>query len=174
MEKLTDDAILDQIFGTSPSNTYLEEDASANKLSPELLMTLKQIEFDALSLAEQHKYEESAAKFTKAIELCPSYGSAYNNRGQVYRLMNKTEDALRDIEHALKYGGAEILKQAYTQRGLIRRDCGNTKEAEDDFRMGAKYGNKFAKAVVRSNPYAQLCNDIVSIAMSELNGGHHC
>jgi hypothetical protein len=52
---------------------------------------------------------------------------------------------------------------------------GNEKESQEDFRLGAQYGNDVAKAMVKNNPYAKLCNNIVSLAMAELNAknDHH-
>jgi tetratricopeptide (TPR) repeat protein len=66
---------------------------------------------DALELAEQGKLEQAISEFTKAIELCNHYASAYNNRAQTYRLMNLPGLAMKDIEKAIEFGSQQTLKQ---------------------------------------------------------------
>ena len=121
-------------------------------------MRLKQLEMDALALAEQGDIDGSIAEFSKAIQLCPTYASAYNNRGQAFRLKGLSEQALTDVCKAIELGSGSpsTLMQAYTQRAVLYRQMGKTKEAELDFQKGAQYGNPLAKAVVKNNPFAKL------------------
>ena len=44
------------------------------------LMRLKQIEQDAVDMAEHGNITGSIDKFSEAISICPIYASAYNNR----------------------------------------------------------------------------------------------
>ena len=57
--------------------------------------------------------------------------------------------------------------QAFTQRGMIYRLEGDDRKAAEDFKRGAALGNAFAKSmVIQMNPYAALCNKMLSQAMS--------
>lgn len=95
--------------------------------------------------------------------------SAYNNRAQVFRILDKDDEALLDIENAIELGttgsSRNVLKQAYTQRAVIKKKQGDKYGADRDFAMGAQHGNEIAKGMVRQNPFAKLCNRIVSEAM---------
>lgn len=121
-------------------------------------MRLKQLELDALALAKAERIDEAILGLTKAIDLCPEYPSAYNNRSQAYRIKNMMPEALKDIDNAIRYGqhSPSILSQAYTQRAIIHKRNGNDVESEQDFLKGSLYGNPVAKAMVQNNPYAKL------------------
>ncbi|KAJ3151515.1 Tetratricopeptide repeat protein 36 [Geranomyces variabilis] len=136
----------------------------------QLLERLKALEQEAVYLAEQKDVEGGIAKLDECILLCPEYASAYNNRAQAYRLKGENDKALGDLDFAIKHGEGNppILKQAYTQRAIIRKAQGNEVGAESDFAQGARFGNEIAKAAVKNNPYAKMCNAIVMEAMSKL------
>ena len=57
-----------------------------------------------------------------------------------------------------------MLKQAYTQRAVIKKKQGDESGADRDFAMGAQHGNDFAKGMVRQNPFAKLCNQVLCLA----------
>ena len=57
-------------------------------------MEVKQIEREAIRLAEEGKYEDSIDSFTNAIRIKPNWASAYNNRAQTYRLAGQTAGEL--------------------------------------------------------------------------------
>ena len=40
--------------------------------------------------------------YTKAIQLKPNYAEAYNNRGVIYKELNKMDLALKDLKESLK------------------------------------------------------------------------
>ena len=62
--------------------------------------------------------------------------------------------------------------QSFTQRGMIYRLEGEDDKAVEDFKKGAALGNAFAKSmVVQMNPYAALCNKMLSEAISGLQRG---
>ncbi|KND02660.1 uncharacterized protein SPPG_01746 [Spizellomyces punctatus DAOM BR117] len=134
------------------------------------LTRLKMIEQEAVILAEHNDLVGSIDKLNECISLCPEYASAYNNRAQAFRLKGQVKEALEDLERALEYGvgNASVLKQAYTQRAIIRKSQGDAAGAESDFAQGARYGNEVAKAAVRNNPYAKMCNAMVMEAMTKL------
>ena len=72
----------------------------------EITLKVKQIEKEAIKLAEQGMYEDSIDSFTNAIRIKPNWASAYNNRAQTYRLAGKTTGELilnSDQDQLLKY-----------------------------------------------------------------------
>ncbi|KAJ3368318.1 Tetratricopeptide repeat protein 36 [Kappamyces sp. JEL0680] len=174
-----DSSVLDAIFnakGTAHALILPEGEIVLNpatgpeqEIEPGLLMQLRQLETDAVSLAEEKRYQQALELLTRAIDQCPTYASAYNNRAQTYRLMNLTKEALLDIEKAIELGGPSTLKQAYTQRAIIKKSLGDQTGSDEDFAKGAQFGNDTAKAMVKENPYAKLCNQMISEAMAKLS-----
>nr|KAJ3417793.1 Tetratricopeptide repeat protein 36 [Polyrhizophydium stewartii] len=147
MARPTDDQILDAIFAGA-------------RIDDRTLMQLKQLESDAVALAEQNDLAKALETLTRAVELCPTYASAYNNRAQVQRLLGNEAAAYDDLCKAIEHGSTtqsqQTLKQAYTQRAILRRKRGDEAGAEADFAKGAQYGNEIAKGMVKNNPYAKL------------------
>ena len=93
---------------------------------------------------------------------------------QVYRLQNQVDLALSDLNTTiqLSQGHGRVAELAHTQRGLIRRLQGHDEGALDDFKAAAKLGSRFAqKQVVAMNPYAALCNQMLSEAFGKLKRG---
>ncbi|RKP10119.1 tetratricopeptide repeat protein 36 [Thamnocephalis sphaerospora] len=147
-------------------------EAQPPAIPEELLAKLKALEKEGVQCAEANNLAGAIEKFSKAVELCPTYASAYNNRAQARRLQGDLDGAFLDLGHAIEYavGDAAILKQAYTQRGIIQKARGNADAAFQDFERGARYGNPVAKeAAVRENPYAKMCNAIMVEAMNKLH-----
>ncbi|KAF9918027.1 Tetratricopeptide repeat protein 36 [Lobosporangium transversale] len=174
-----DARILDMVF--NPEGTMLpdkETEAMLNNapiaIEPELLKRLKDMEAEAVLLAEKDDINGAIAKFTEVIELCPTYASGYNNRAQAYRIQENTTAALQDLNKAIEHGNGQpaILKQAYTQRGIIKKLSGDKDGAQVDFERGARFGNPVAKAVaVQDNPISQLCGAMVMEMLNkEING----
>ncbi len=61
--------------------------------------------------------------------------------------------------------------QALTQRALLRKTEGDDEGALEDFKKAAALGSSFAKAqVIQLNPYAALCNKMLSEAFQKLKG----
>ena len=89
----------------------------------------------------------------------------------MYRLQNQVDLAVADLDTTiqLSQGHGKVAEQVHTQRGLIRRlDEG----ALEDFKAAAKLGSRFAqKQVVSMNPYAALCNQMLSEAFGKLRRG---
>ncbi|KAJ1340158.1 hypothetical protein BSLG_004450 [Batrachochytrium salamandrivorans] len=125
-----------------------------------MLMQLKQYEQDAVGLAETGDMDGAYASLSRAIDMCPTYASAYNNRAQVLRLQTKDDAAYDDLCQAITHGtlirNQHTLKQAYTQRAIIKKKRGDLSGADEDFIKGAQYGNEVAKGMVKNNPYAKL------------------
>lgn len=55
----------------------------------------KQLEIKAIIEAEKAHYDKALSLLTTAIDKTPYKCSLWNNRGQVYRLMNKDEGSIR-------------------------------------------------------------------------------
>ncbi|KAI8922824.1 hypothetical protein BC831DRAFT_474051 [Entophlyctis helioformis] len=182
MAKLTDDQILDAIFNNhgeialpsvydaTPRATAAA--AAASLIDDSTLMQLKQLEQDAVGQAEQGDLAAAHATLSRAVTLCPVYASAYNNRAQVLRLLGRPDEAYDDLCKAIDHGtttnSQQTLKQAYTQRAIIKRSRGDEAGADQDFAKGAQYGNEIARGMVKNNPYAKLCNAMVTEAMARL------
>ncbi|OAJ40597.1 hypothetical protein BDEG_24310 [Batrachochytrium dendrobatidis JEL423] len=168
--RLTDDEILNAVFhgggeislpGTFGDQTAeAAAAAAASKISDSMLMQLKQLEQDAVGLANEGDLDGAYTVLSKAVDQCPTYASAYNNRAQVLRLQEKDDAALDDLCKAIEYAtptrSQTTLKQAYTQRAIIKKKRGDVAGSEQDFAKGAQFGNEVAKGMVKSNPYAKL------------------
>ncbi|KAI8807064.1 tetratricopeptide repeat protein 36-like protein [Cladochytrium replicatum] len=166
--------VLNLIF--NPESGYAPAaDSTESEPLPEpderTLAQLKAIELEGVRLAEKNALTSALEAFTKATELWPTYASVYNNRAQLYRLLGNTDAARADLDTAIRcgVGNSTVLKQAYTQRAILRRQQGDGEGAEADFAQGARYGNEVAKSVVKNNPYAKLCGDMVQQAMAKLS-----
>jgi hypothetical protein len=83
---------------------------------------------------------------------------------------------LSDLNTAIQLSGGHgkvaELALDLTQRGLIRRLQGCDEGALEDFKAAAKLGSRFAgKQVIAMNPYAALCNQMLSEAFGKLRRG---
>ncbi|KAG0334691.1 Tetratricopeptide repeat protein 36 [Podila humilis] len=170
-----DAKILDMVF--NPEGTMLpdkETETMLRMIEPELLKKLKDLESEAVLLAEKDDINGAIGKFTEIIDLCPTYASAYNNRAQAYRIQENNEAAIKDLDKAIEHGNGQtaILKQAYTQRAIIKKLKGDKDGAQVDFERGARFGNPVAKAIsVQDNPISQLCGAMVMEMLNkELSG----
>jgi len=117
---------------------------------------------------------KSISIFTKSIEVAPRRASGYNNRAQAHRLKGNIEDALEDLNNAinLSEGKGAVAGYAFCQRGLIRQLKGKKDDAISDYQSAAKLGSEFAKTMlVQLNPYAALCNQMLSEVIQKLKTG---
>ena len=80
--------------------------------------------------------------------------------------------ALTDLEEALKLckeSHSNTKCRALLQRGLIYRKLKQLEESNEDFNEAAKMGSKFARKMLSENtelnPYAKMCNQIMSEVM---------
>lgn len=123
--------------------------------------TVKSMEAEAVSLADTDS-KQALSLLSNIITANPKYGSAYNNRAQLYRLLNNTKLALNDLESAIQFGDVHVIGKAYSQKAIILNELGKEEEAQCAFECGAKYGNLFCKQqAVKNNPYAAMCNAAV-------------
>ncbi|XP_049778970.1 tetratricopeptide repeat protein 36 [Schistocerca gregaria] len=173
-----DREILDTIFNPlGPLADKLPDEATDESVKDEedesdpTVKAAKQLEMDAVTLAESGNIEAAINLFTKAIATAPSRPSAYNNRAQAYRLGGKISEAVADLNLAIQLsnGRGKSGCQALCQRGIIHRKEGNDDLAKEDFKAAANLGSKFAKhQLVEMNPYAALCNQMLHDVMKKL------
>uniref|UniRef100_A0A3B4AS90 Tetratricopeptide repeat protein 36 n=1 Tax=Periophthalmus magnuspinnatus TaxID=409849 RepID=A0A3B4AS90_9GOBI len=137
----------------------------------ELLKQVKELETRGVSAAEAGDLEGALQLFSQAIQLLPGRASAYNNRAQALRLQGNTAGALQDLDRAVELSGSSgrTGSQALVQRGLLRRLMCQNDEAREDFTKAAALGSEFAQQqVVLLNPYAALCNRMLSEVIHKL------
>jgi len=174
-----DNAVLTRIFNPNLpyGDTYEEErlkNEDAVEVETDEIKEAKQLELEGVQQAEEGNVERALELFNQAIELAPTHASAYNNRAQALRLRGDTQGALQDLNKAIETsrGRGKAACQAYTQRGLIKRLEEDEEGAKEDFNNAANLGGQFAKQLlVAMNPYAALCNQMLSDVMSRMRQG---
>jgi len=110
--------------------------------------------------------------FNELIETSPLRASLYNNRAQLFQMLNKPDDAMSDLNQAIQHCvlSRKVASQAYAQRAVLYRVQGDNDAARLDFEKAASFGNAWAKRMaVQLNPYAALCNQMLAQAMKELS-----
>lgn len=135
----------------------------------------KEVELEGVKCAEVGNFGASIEFFTRAIKIAPWRPSCHNNRAQAYRLNGDVDSAFNDLNEAIRLGEGKKGKticQAYCQRALIHKLRRRDAKAEEDFRRAANLGSQFAKAqLVQMNPYAAMCNNMLSDVMRKLQEG---
>ncbi|ORY24275.1 hypothetical protein BCR33DRAFT_860352 [Rhizoclosmatium globosum] len=178
-----DTKVLDAIFSQDFSGLAQEENPTTSNLNPnkpslnyplpttETLAQLQILESKGVAAAESNDLESALSFFSSAIDSWPWHPSALNNRAQTLRMLGRDADAMRDINDAIEYALAQqnegVLKMAYAQRAILRKNEGNMSGAEEDLLKAAKLGNETARAAVKNNPYAKMCNAMVSELMAQ-------
>uniref|UniRef100_A0A8R1HNA9 TPR_REGION domain-containing protein n=1 Tax=Caenorhabditis japonica TaxID=281687 RepID=A0A8R1HNA9_CAEJA len=177
MSSAHDRAVLNQILNplmptsdSGPGDVHLEADTVDHPQYTES----QQLEKEGVALAEGGKVREALEKFSEAISTCPLNPSAYNNRAQAYRLSQQPDEALEDLNEALRLAGAKSRTacQAYVQRASIWRLQGDDEKARADFAAAAELGSSFAKMqLVALNPYAAMCNKMLAEVFEKVKTG---
>jgi len=178
MEKITDEEILDIILNPTgislidynQKNNLKEETIYMKQYSEDKITRARELEIEAIRKAEKKLYDEALELFEKAFKVTPQNPSLLNNRAQTYRLKGENQLAMKDLDDAINLceGDKIVAKQAYTQRGLIKELNGDEEGARKDFEMGAKFGSSIARQeAIKLNPYAKLCNQMLSEAMKK-------
>ncbi|CAM1293127.1 TTC36 (predicted) [Pycnogonum litorale] len=176
----------EQVYDEEVPSDLVDEDESS--CVPENVQESKKMELEAIKLAETGDINPAVELLDKALELTPDRPSVYNNRAQALRLVGNADDALKDLNMAIKLSNYEddiigdgnehkvkcprSVCQAYCQRALIHRLRGDDESALEDFQRAAKLGNQFAKSqIVAMNPYAAMCNRMLSDVVEKLRIG---
>ena len=125
---------------------------------------------------KRKKKNEGKRKRTECFHLFPC-AAGYNNRAQALRLNGDTQGAMEDLEEAIRLSrnnprSTKAHGQALCQRGILKRLDGNSEGALEDFKKAACLGSPFAKQmVVKMNPYAALCNQMLADVMQKMKDG---
>ncbi|XP_028275423.1 tetratricopeptide repeat protein 36 [Parambassis ranga] len=173
-----DRAVLQAIFNpTSPygdipglnqEEELIDDDSG---FDTELLKQVKELEMRGVSAAEAGDLQAALQLFSQAVRVLPQRASAYNNRAQALRLQGDTAGALQDLDQAITLSGGtgRTACQALVQRGLLHRLERQDDEARADFEKAAALGSEFARQqAVALNPYAALCNKMLSEVINKL------
>nr|XP_021188529.2 tetratricopeptide repeat protein 36 homolog [Helicoverpa armigera] len=124
---------------------------------------------EGVRLAEAGKLEQALEKMTRGVQAAPDRAAGYNDRAQLLRMMKNDDDAMSDLDRALELTAGKQSRAralALCQRGVLLRKRGNDDDARVVFTEAAKLGSSFAKKqVVELNPYAALCNQMLSQVM---------
>eukprot|EP00753_Platysulcus_tardus_P012560 PLAT3423.1.p1 GENE.PLAT3423.1~~PLAT3423.1.p1 ORF type:complete len:368 (-),score=187.52 PLAT3423.1:134-1111(-) len=148
-----------------------EEDAAA-------IAALDAEEESAKTEAVPH-YEAALALLDEAIAAAPRYASAYNNRAQVLRLLERWDEALDSCHRAIALAkpiflnddageaaqrrAHTVLRQAYMQRAGLFARTGEEEEELADLERAAKLGSNFARMITSErNAFATLCHSAVT------------
>ena len=82
------------------------------------------------------------------------------------------KDLDKAIELAYKYQDNKVLSLAMAQKGSIFRLQNKDSEALECFKIAADKGNRFARQqCVSLNPYAALCNQMLSDMFAKVKRG---
>ncbi|XP_007494765.1 tetratricopeptide repeat protein 36 [Monodelphis domestica] len=170
----------DTPFGDVPGLDLGEDQIEENQVADDddifpgdLLEQTKNLELQGVTAAESGNLSTALEKFSQAINLLPGRASAYNNRAQARRLQGDMAGALEDLDCAilLSRGQGQVACQSYVQRGLLFRLQGRDDDARSDFEKAAHLGSPFARRqLVLLNPYAALCNRMLTDMMRQLQG----
>jgi tetratricopeptide (TPR) repeat protein len=95
---------------------------------------------------EASAYEDAVHYFTEIIVANPANAYAYANRSYAYIKLHKLEQALVDIEEALRLTPDEPY--AYNNRGVIRFQTGDNQGAEADYRRTLEIDPDFPNSYV--------------------------
>ena len=99
--------------------------------------------------------EEMVRLYSKAIELDPDFGWAYNNRGNTYADLKQYEKAIEDYNKAIELDPEEAL--AYNNRGTRYADLKQYEKAIEDYNKAIELDPEYALAYYnRGNRYADL------------------
>ena len=93
-------------------------------------------------------FKGAIADYTKAIEINPNYGRAYNNRGNSKHNLKDYQGAIADYTKAIKIDPNDA--DYYYNRGNSKEELGDLKGACTDWRKAAELGDTDAAKWVRN------------------------
>jgi tetratricopeptide (TPR) repeat protein len=158
-------AVLDVIFTSKGEYSINQFQPKLDKdMDDSLEEEFKNRELVGVERAEGGDLQEALEMFTSITVDNPKYPSAFNNRAQIYRLMARDQEALKDLNHCISLNPPNtILRQAYTQRSVIYKQMDNLKASDEDLLKAAQCGSVEAKCLVKEkNPFAKMCNQVIS------------
>ncbi|XP_045161222.1 tetratricopeptide repeat protein 36 homolog [Mercenaria mercenaria] len=173
-----DKDVLTRIFNPSlPYGDTVEEGVQLEQnleVETDEVKEAKRLEVEGVKAAESGNVDKALELLNQAVSTAPEHASCYNNRAQALRLHGDVSGALQDLNKAIELsrGQGKVACQAYTQRGLIKRLEDDEDGCKEDLRNAANLGGQFAKQLlVTMNPYAALCNQMLSEVIGKLRSG---
>ena len=135
----------------------------------------KSVQLAAIRLSESGQNAAAITMLSECIASSPDAAALYNDRCQMYRMMDQHELAWADIQKAIhlahEHNAVSILGQAYMQRAILRKlsrfaEASSQDDIQADYEASARYGNRIAAYyAVKNNPYAAMCNTVLKKAM---------
>ncbi len=99
--------------------------------------------------------QDAIQEYTKAIEMDPSYASAYNSRGILYKELGDHQKALEDYNKAIELNSDYAA--AYLNRGNLFYHLGDTQKALEDYNRAIELNSEYVLAYNnRGNLYRNL------------------
>jgi len=91
-----------EMEGDEGKNEKDENKEGSDKKEKSINPLAKELYQKAGEQFEANKFEEAIDLYTQAIKIDPSYSSAYFNRALSYAILNRYDEAIRDIDYVLK------------------------------------------------------------------------
>ena len=138
-------------FGESgQTSSALEDFATAEKLLGNDPLLAPVFYNRSIAYIESGNFESALQDINNGISLAPSYLSLYRNRGTVYGLQGKYEEALRDFDLVLN-GTSIRFERAFTHyaRGNTYKAMGDKEKALKDYSLAIQ--------VMPDNPRKSIC-----------------
>lgn len=89
------------------------------------------------ALLENQNHLAAIEAYTQAVEIAPTFASAYYNRGLAHEVQGDYQQAIEDFTRAVALDGR--LVNAYGVRGRVFYTIGNYQQALDDLRLYKSY-----------------------------------
>jgi hypothetical protein len=155
-----DEHILELVFGPDKED---ECGVPLTAISPQ--------EVEAVKLAEKGQLDDALKIFSALVNSNPDDPSPLNNRAQIYRMMHRDDQSIRDLEICMdltldkpEYKG--IRRRALMQRGWLELKINGEESAGPYFEEAGELGSLEARRLaVRCNPYAAMCNRMLQQMM---------
>ena len=114
-----------------------------------------EVEFDlavgfydsGIAHADQGKWVQSIADFTKVIQLNPGVSEAYYNRGVAYTKVGNLTQALADFNKAIELKPDDPVM--LHNRAVVHYQLKDSKRAQDDIEKVKKLGGKVNSEFIR-------------------------
>lgn len=106
---------------------------------------------------ELGKYGNALQSFEVALVKTPDSPKILTNRARLYLLMNREEDAIQDLNHAIR--GDSILEHALLLRGSLLMKQSKLQQAQKDFETLLRNGNENATVLASLGQCAMASGD---------------
>lgn len=121
-------------------NTYGMRGNAKQQQANELKKQNKQQEAEKLQKQALKDFDNAIKNYSKALEIKPTKGSTYFNRGVTYSLLRQHENAIRDYTNVLQYA-PEQAPMAHLNRGISYIELQKRQEAIADFQKTLEYNS---------------------------------